>query len=83
MPEVPVRISLSAGRGEILVDGHDIARAIQSVKIECDASDIGRARLTLDLPTLEWGSDKTSVLFVDDVHDALVAMGWTPPVGDV
>jgi hypothetical protein len=78
--DVPVQINLRNGRGEVLVAGHDIGSAVTGFTLEGEPGD--PARLTLTIPTLEWDSGKTTVLFVPVVHDALVAMGWTPPGED-
>jgi len=82
LPDLPVRINLREGRGEILVDGHDIASAVTGFDILSDPGDPASLRLTLTLPLLEVHADRAMVGFTPAVHEALVALGWTPPGGD-
>ena len=81
MAEVPVRISLTPdGRGSVLVAEQDISSAVTALSVESRAG--GRVRLTLELPLLEVEGERARVGFTPAVHEALVAMGWTPPAGD-
>jgi len=82
LPQLPVHIDLRNGRGQILVDGHDIASAVTGFDIESAAGDPSVLNVTLALPLLEVHADRTRVGFTHAVHEALVALGWTPPAVD-
>jgi hypothetical protein len=69
------------GTGSVVVDGHDLSAAVQTVDVHMTAG--RKPRVTVGVVGLT-----TSVLVVpedgqlvlpDDVHEALVALGWNPP----
>lgn len=71
------------GFGTIELDGTDISDAIQGTEIEARAGQL--TRVTLDLGLVEvqrLDAEKADVLISPDAHDALVALGWSPPVDE-
>jgi hypothetical protein len=67
------------GHEHIEIDGHDLTKGVWSLDLTCRAGEI--AELRLGLPLLR-GLDlagNAQVTVLPETHDALVALGWTPP----
>lgn len=78
-PMSKVKIQLNGKRGTVIVDGHDVSAAVASVAINADA--LSGHHVELRLATLDTEVDgEPSVGIPQRTHDALVALGWTPPV---
>lgn len=73
-------ITAGAGRygGRVAVGGTDISDAVSTVLVRLAAGDIPSAQLDLPLITASIDGD-VHVSVIPRVHDALVALGWTPP----
>ncbi|MET9965443.1 hypothetical protein ABZZ80_05830 [Streptomyces sp. NPDC006356] len=68
--------------GRVSIDGHDISKAIRSIRFDGDAG--MHPRVTLDLhihDVTTVSSEGTEVLIPDATAEALIALGWTPPPG--
>ncbi|MFD4912841.1 hypothetical protein ACFWNR_06415 [Streptomyces virginiae] len=70
----------SLDRCRVLVDGVDIARGLVGLHLRMGVGEI--PQLDLDLKVIDvtrLGSVETEVALGAGVHEALVALGWTPP----
>lgn len=83
------KLTLSAGQydAKVDLDGQDISRALRGVTIRCAANERPSVDLDLKLDAIEVTRlavrDPEILLSLsDDVRDALIALGWTPPAGD-
>lgn len=78
-----VEISTDGVRGKVLIDGHDIAKAVTSLSFDASVDHFPTLRLDLRLIDItELASTETQVLLGDGVAEALKALGWTPPEAD-
>lgn len=78
-----VEIRTDGPRGEVLIDGHDIARAVTGLSFEASIDSFPTLRLDLriiDVTTVD--STETQVLLGQDVEETLKRLGWTPPETD-
>jgi hypothetical protein len=76
-----VEIRTNGTRGQVLIDGHDIARAVTGLTFTAGVDQVVPS-LQLDLQLIdvtELGSTETKVLLGETVTEALIALGWTPP----
>lgn len=80
------KLTLSAGPYETKVelDGQDISRALRGITIRCEAAHRPSVDLDLKLDAIEVArlavrDPDFIVSMSDDVRDALIALGWTPP----
>lgn len=76
-----VEIKTEGKRGQVLIDGHDIAKAVTNLSFTAGI-DQQCPTLTLDLNLIdvtELGSVEADVLLGNGVADALQRLGWTPP----
>jgi|GEM_PF-6781270 len=70
----------SPGRHRITVDGHDISNAVSSATLWLEPDGFPELELTLRIvETKTLTSPNTVVSISDDVRDALIRLGWTPP----
>lgn len=79
-----VEIRTEGTRGQVLIDGHDIARAVTGLTFTAGI-DQQLPTLRLDLRLIdvtELGSTEAEVLLGAGVEDALKRLGWTPPEED-
>lgn len=79
----PVTIKLDGTRrgGTVEIDGHDISAAITAVRVDAEASRM--PRVTVDVASFSTTIDGTATIGIPQrTHDALVALGWTPPGGE-
>lgn len=79
-----VEIRTEGTRGQVLIDGHDIAKACTGLTFTADV-DQPHPTLRLDLKLIdvtELGSAQAQVLLGDGVAEALKVLGWTPPEDD-
>lgn len=76
-----VRIHLGTGRGQIEVGGRDIANSVNALRLDARGPAGGLEKtLTLDLEVERIDVGGTPTIRVPQAtHDALVAIGWTPP----
>ncbi len=76
-----VRIRLGTGRGQVEVGGRDIANSVNALRLDARkvAGELVKT-LTLDLEVerIDVGGVPT-IRVPQATHDALVAIGWTPP----
>ncbi|MFE7954391.1 hypothetical protein [Streptomyces sp. NPDC057413] len=78
-----VEIRTQGPRGQVLIDGHDIARAVTSLSFKAGVGELPTLRLDLRLiDVTELGSAETQVVLGEGVPEALQALGWTPPAAD-
>jgi hypothetical protein len=75
----PVKLQLIGPKSQIFVGDTDIAGSVSAVAFTTTAQD-RIIRLTLDLVLLEAEIEGEAVVKVaPSTHQALVALGWTPP----
>ncbi|MFJ1653688.1 hypothetical protein ACIOC2_20320 [Streptomyces sp. NPDC088337] len=77
-----VEVRTEGTRGQVLIDGQDIARSVTALTFTAGVD--GMPRLTLDLQLIdvtELGSTETEVLLGEGVAETLKLLGWTPPEG--
>lgn len=76
-----VRLRLGEDRGQIEVGGRDIANSVNTLQLEARKVAGGLVKtLTLDLEVERIDVGGTPTIRVPQAtHDALVAIGWTPP----
>jgi hypothetical protein len=79
-----ITIATGPDQARIELDGHDIAPAVREAVITVGRA--GQTSVTVELAistvdVISLGSPDAEVLLSlpDDVHDALIALGWTPP----
>ncbi|WP_435582900.1 hypothetical protein [Amycolatopsis thermoflava] len=73
-----VHIEHTGGRGKLVVDGHDISRAVISYELHARAGHLPQLWLTLHAPENEIDGEM-DVRLTEPVRTALVALGWIPP----
>lgn len=62
------------------VNGHDVSSAVRTVDLRFEAGNVPQVDLELAVVEVqEFASEEAELLIPSDVHDALVALGWTPP----
>lgn len=70
-----------SGTGRIVVGGHDLSDAVTGFTLDLESPG-NPAVLTLKLPIFD-GADVDAanplVVVPQETHDALIALGWTPP----
>lgn len=65
---------------QILIDGTDIAQGVTELDLSMRLNEVPTVTLDLKLiDVTELGSIEAEVMLGAGVHDALVALGWTPP----
>jgi hypothetical protein len=76
-----VRIRLGTGRPQVEVSGRDIADSVDALQLDArKAAGELEKTLTLDLKVERIDVGGTPTIRVPQAtHDALVAIGWTPP----
>lgn len=68
------------GTGSVVLDGVDVSGGVAGVSLDSRVGQL--TRLRLELPAVEFDfSGAVCVEIPAEVHDALVALGWTPPGG--
>lgn len=66
----------------VLIDGVDIAHGIVGLSLRMSVGEVPRVALDLDLiDVTQLGSVEAEVILRSGTHEALVALGWTPPEG--
>ncbi|MFJ8027443.1 hypothetical protein [Streptomyces sp. NPDC096311] len=76
-----VEIRTEGTRGQVLIDGHDIAKAVTNLSFTAGI-DQQCPTLRLDLQLIdvtELGSVEADVVLGNGVAEALQVLGWTPP----
>ena len=79
-----VEISTEGTRGQVLIDGHDIAHGVSGLTFTAGI-DQAVPTLCLDLVLIDvtkLRSTEAEVLLGYGVADTLVRLGWTPPETD-
>lgn len=72
------KLTLRPGTGEVIVDGQTIG-GVRDLDLNASAREI--PRLTLDLLLAEVEIDgEMEVLVPESTREALIALGWTPPL---
>lgn len=71
-------ITDGGGGGSLLIDGVDISSSVRSYSLDGIAGEMPDLRLRLALRTTTF-SGEVLVDIPPETHDALVAIGWTPP----
>lgn len=65
----------------IVVDGHDITNMVGAVMVHADPCSVPHVQLDLPVLDLMVNTDAT-VSIPENLAQALVALGWTPPEPD-
>lgn len=77
---LPTRLPLEGGAGSsVLVDGQEIAPVVRSLTVVADAGETTLLSLDLVAEWVEVDATMRPVLRAP-LFDALVALGWQPPV---
>lgn len=84
-------LTLAGGQGnyQVALDGQDLSRALRSLTIDVNPRDNGPrivAEMRIDAIELTSLSVKDSQFIVSmptEAKTALIALGWTPPAGDL
>jgi hypothetical protein len=75
-----VEISTEGTRGRILIDGHDISKAVESYTVFHNAGSMPRVYIDFNLVDVTpLDSKEMQVLVTDEVAETLKVLGWTPP----
>lgn len=76
-------LRLTPGRSEVIVDGYDVAHGLRSLTLCAGASEpeVPQLELNLVLAEVDVGGEVT-VIVPPGTHEALVALGWSPPTGE-
>lgn len=74
-----VEIATDGGRGTVVVDGVDMSGVVSRVTVQASVEQL--PVITLELPAVAASLtfDQAVVVVHEQTHDALVALGWTPP----
>ncbi|MER6531169.1 hypothetical protein [Streptomyces sp. NPDC001508] len=83
MTQHQVEIRTEGTRGQVLIDGRDIARSVTGLTFKAGID--GPPQLIIDLQLIDVttvDSTETQVLLGDGVADTLKALGWTAPEDD-
>ena len=68
------------GRARLLLDGQDISHGVTDLVVRLGVGEVARAELDLVLlDTTRIDSPDTEITIPISTHEALVALGWTPP----
>jgi hypothetical protein len=82
MSDVEIEIGPSAYDGKVIVDGHDIAKAVRSIRIDAEVGYQTTVRLGLAVADVtKLSSAHAEVLIADSAAEYLERAGWTPPPG--
>lgn len=66
--------------GQVLIDGHDIARAVAGLTYSVKAGELPQLQVDLrNTASSEIGSTEAEVLLDSHATEALKLLGWTPP----
>ncbi|MER5653446.1 hypothetical protein ABT076_10565 [Streptomyces sp. NPDC002131] len=66
--------------GQLLIDGHDIARAVAGLTYSVRAGELPRLQVDLrQAPSSEIAGTEADVLLDSHAIEALKLLGWTPP----
>lgn len=64
----------------VLIDGADIAKSLAGLTVHMGAGELPRIELDVQMVDVSrLGSLEAEVVLGAGAHDALVALGWTPP----
>jgi hypothetical protein len=75
-----VDISMDGPHGRVIVDGLDLANAVQAITWQSDARSCPRMELELRIiDVTKLSSKDTEILIPDATAEALIALGWAPP----
>ncbi|MGW5126693.1 hypothetical protein ACWEQ7_22085 [Streptomyces sp. NPDC004069] len=77
-----VEVRTDGTNGQVLINGHDIARSVTGLTLTASPGEAPKLRLDLLLiDVTELGSAETEVLLGEGVAETLTLLGWTPPDG--
>lgn len=77
-----VEISAEDGGHRVTIDGADITHSISSADLSLRLGRPAQLTIEVDLFDVTTFSDAETQVVLGDGHDALVALGWTPPKAD-
>ncbi|MFD9603308.1 hypothetical protein [Streptomyces sp. NPDC059970] len=67
-------------RRRVVIDGTDIAKGLAGLTVHVHAGEVPRVELDVHLTDVSrLGSVEAEVALSAGSHEALVALGWTPP----
>ena len=78
MRTVQLRIGADS-RGSIVVDGNDLSKAVNGVEVWSRVGHTTTLTLHMVAPVVEIDG-QCAIEIVDKTRDALIALGWTPPI---
>jgi hypothetical protein len=76
-----VTVTAQGAEQRITIDGKDVTHDLQSADIELRPGRPARMTIEVDLIDVTRLCDPETVVVLGRGHDALVALGWTPPAG--
>lgn len=66
--------------GRVSIDGHDISKAVRSIRFDGESGMHPRVTLDLHIYDVTTVSSKdTELLIPDATREALITLGWAPP----
>lgn len=71
--------STSSRDATVELDGHDISRSLTGVQIDMNAGSCPEVTLEVAVGTFVTFEGKARVQIDWSAHEALLALGWTPP----
>lgn len=74
-----VTAELEIGRGRVLINDHDISAVVSGLQIVANASESPTVFLALSPDAVKATLVGDVVLEPDEVREALISLGWTPP----
>lgn len=71
------------GNGSVKVDGHEIGPAVQRFALTAHAGEVPTLEVELShAEVTSLGAEQVEVIITEPTHEALIALGWTPPPED-
>jgi len=71
------------GQAHVEVNGHDISTALRGLSLELSVGNLPKVELDLCVVDVtDFAMTEVQLHIPDDVRDALVKLGWTPPPED-
>ncbi|MFH9977933.1 hypothetical protein ACH4ND_01470 [Streptomyces sp. NPDC017179] len=78
-----VEVRTDGRHGQVLIDGHDIARSVVGLTFTAGVREVPTLRLDLRLiDVTQLGSTEMEVLLGEGVAETLELLGWTAPATD-
>lgn len=77
---VQIDVGDRPGVHQLLIDGHDVSKAVTSLTLNLEGGGSPELHLRLDnFDLARYDHPDTKIVLTDPTRDALIALGWTPP----